>query len=317
MGPPAGSTWSSQPAPRWTGRPGISRAGRDRASSRPSCRTSSRARRRNSWLRSTNRPRGGAAAARRGSRWARSSAAAAPRHRHGAGTRPGRPGSAGRPRRRGDVPGGVAAAQRGDVGRLGRVHQVAGGEHPGPRSPAPCPPPGRGCPGSMARPGQPGQLVVGDPVPGEHHRVARHEPGRPGAHVRQLDPRQPARARRSGAPRVDVHTGTRQRTAAASRERGVALLPGLVGDQRDHLGAGVRERHHGREADVLGPDDQGPARQPLPVQVDPLLQLAGGHHAGRAVAGDQPGRPRPLPAAGGQQHRRRRRRSRSRRRWSA
>ena len=61
-GPPAGSTRASQPASRCTGRPGISRTSPDRARSRPSCQTSSRATRRNSALRSTNRPsRGGTA----------------------------------------------------------------------------------------------------------------------------------------------------------------------------------------------------------------------------------------------------------------
>jgi hypothetical protein len=67
----------------------------------------------------------------------------------------------------------------------------------------------------------------------------------------------------------------------------------------------VRERHRGGEGNVLGSDDQGPAGQSLVPQVHPLLQLTGGHHPGGAVAGDQPGRPRPFPAPGGQQHGRR------------
>ena len=48
-GPPARSTRTCQAAPRYTGRSGTSRTRRDRASSRSSCRTSSRTRPRNSW----------------------------------------------------------------------------------------------------------------------------------------------------------------------------------------------------------------------------------------------------------------------------
>lgn len=61
--PPAGSTRTCQAAPRQAGRPGTSRCTRDRASNRSSCRTSSRTRPRNSWLRSMNRSRGGGATA--------------------------------------------------------------------------------------------------------------------------------------------------------------------------------------------------------------------------------------------------------------
>ena len=54
---------------------------------------------------------------------------------------------------------------------------------------------------------------------------------------------------------------------------------------------------------MLRADDQRPPGQPLPRQVHPPLQFPCGHHPGRPVAGDQPRRPGPLPAAGRQQHR--------------
>jgi len=93
-GPPARSTAASQPAPRWAGRPGTSRTGRDRCSSRPSCRTSSRAGQRNSPLRSKNRPSGGA------SPQVGAAIALGEIHRSGGatstGTQPARPARAGR-----------------------------------------------------------------------------------------------------------------------------------------------------------------------------------------------------------------------------
>jgi len=81
-------------------------------------------------------------------------------------------------------------------------------------------------------------------------------------------------------------------------------MPVVVGDQGHHPGAGVRQGHDGREAHMLGPDDDRPAFQPLAAEVDALLKLAGREHAGRPVARDQPGRPRSLTAPGGEQDRR-------------
>ena len=202
------------------------------------------------------------------------------------------------------MPCGVPARQRRDIRGLGRVHQVARREHARRRRLQPRVDRGSAGAGIHGQPGQPGQLVIGDPVAGEDHDLARHEPRRAGADVLHLHSGQPHPA---GHP---AHRGRRpHRHPPAQRraepERGVALLPLMLGDQRDHASAGVRERRRGGERNVLGPDDQGPAGQPLVPQVHPLLQLTGGHHPRGAVAGDQPGRPRPFPAAGGQQHGRR------------
>ena len=57
-GPAAGSTAASQSAARWIGRPGIRRRRRERASRRPSWRTSSAAGRLNCAVRSVKRPSG-------------------------------------------------------------------------------------------------------------------------------------------------------------------------------------------------------------------------------------------------------------------
>jgi len=66
----------------------------------------------------------------------------------------------------------LPAVERAHVSRLRRVHQVPHGEHPSPAGAQR---------GVDARPGRPvrhrqlvraGQLVVGDPVAGEHHRVS-------------------------------------------------------------------------------------------------------------------------------------------------
>ena len=202
------------------------------------------------------------------------------------------------------MPGRVPAAGGGDVRRFRGVHEVPRGEDPG-----------NGClqRGVHGRPAgarvelgsrQPRQLMVGDPVAGEDDRVAADEPGAAGAQIGQLDPLQPVAA---GYPAHRRRRPDRGPPAGrgGERERGEALVPWLVGDQREDIGARVRERDHRREAHMLRADDQGAAGQPLPVEVDPLLQLPGGHHAGRPAAGDEPGGARPLPAAGGEQHRRR------------
>ena len=312
-GPPAGSTRASQPAPRCTGRSGISRAGRDRASSRPSCRTSSRAPPAELGA-AQHEPaeRGGGG----GSRWrsARSTAAAAPR-----GPAPGRAGRApparAPSRLRAAAPGALPRCAGRRAGRTARRCPRSRPRAPGcrPRTRPAADVASVGVDrraagaGVHGQPGQPGQLVVGNPVAGEDQRARTARtaaaPVRTSATSTAL---QPSRARRSavtGARGPHRHPPAHRR---AEPERGVALLPLVLGDQRDHVGAGVRERQRGRERHVLGPDHQRPPGQPLPAQVDPLLQLAGGHHPGRAVAGDQPRRPRPLPAPGGEQHRRRR-----------
>ena len=203
-----------------------------------------------------------------------------------------------------DMPGRVPAAGGGDVRRFRGVHEVPRGEDPGN---------GRLQRGVHGRPAgarvelgsrQPRQLMVGDPVAGEDDRVAADEPGAAGAQIGQLDPLQPVAA---GYPAHRRRRPDRRPPAGrgGERERGEALVPRPVGDQREDIGARVRERDHRREAHMLRANDQGAAEQPLPVEVDPLLQLPGGHHAGRPAAGDEPGGARPLPAAGGEQHRRR------------
>jgi hypothetical protein len=146
--------------------------------------------------------------------------------------------------------------------------------------------------------------VIGDPVPGEDQRVAPDEPDRACAEIDEFDPIEPAAADHAAQCRRRPYRGP-PACRSGKRERSVALLPGLVGDQRDDIGARVRERDHRREADVLGADDQGAAVQSLSVEVNALLQLPGGHNAMGPVAGDQPRWARTLPAAGGEQHRRR------------
>jgi hypothetical protein len=54
---------------------------------------------------------------------------------------------------------------------------------------------------------------------------------------------------------------------------------------------------------VLGPDHHRPVADRLAVEVDELLQGAGGEHAERAGARHQPRRAGPFAASGGQQHR--------------
>ena len=65
------------------------------------------------------------------------------------------------------------------------------------------------------QPGQPRQLVVGDPVAGEHHGVARHAPRRARRECADLDAAQPA----AGPTRRVTVAPVTQRAPAAQRAR--------------------------------------------------------------------------------------------------
>ncbi len=88
------------------------------------------------------------------------------------------------PRRGG---GGVHSAERGNVGGLGPVEDVAGGEHArarGVERGVHGRPPGAGV---KHRPGRVGELVVGDPVRGKDDQVALDRPGGARLEVGELD----------------------------------------------------------------------------------------------------------------------------------
>ena len=194
----------------------------------------------------------------------------------------------------------VTPAQGRDVGRLGRVHQIAGGEHAAR---------GRAQIAIDARPPRrrihdesaaTRQLVVGNPVAGEDHGVARDAVRGAGLHVRDLDG---LHATRADDVRHAVRGQNRGAMASGAEPlvREIRLMSRVLGDHRRHGRAGVRQRQHGRETDVLGADNDRAPADGVMVQRHELLQRAGGQHAQRAVAGHQARRARPLATAGGQQ----------------
>ena len=96
----------------------------------------------------------------------------------------------------------VAAVERADVGGLGGVQQVAGGEDARPLGAQRAVDARRAAARHHRQPGAAGQLVVGDPVAGEDDRVA----GEP-ATVGQLD--------RLDAPRPTMRADARHRSGRA------------------------------------------------------------------------------------------------------
>ena len=142
------------------------------------------------------------------------------------------------------------------------------------------------------------ELVVRHPVAGEDHGVALEASCRT-VGAEQLDPRDPA------TPHDPAHGGVGD-DARTPPERGpgteplVGLGARLVGHERDDLDPGVRERHQGRVAHVLGPDDDGPPAHRQAVEVDGLLELPGGEDTRRPVTGHPAGGAGTLPGSGGQ-----------------
>ncbi len=74
-----------------------------------------------------------------------------------------------------------------------------------------------------------------------------------------------------------------------------------VGHHCDALDAGVSERHHRGERDMLGPDHNRPVADLHLVQIGELLQLAGGEDPNRSTSRYQPRGTRTLPASGGEE----------------
>ena len=151
-----------------------------------------------------------------------------------------------------------------DIGGLGAVQEVAGGEQPRTRRPQarvhdrPA--------GSRVELGarEHRELVVGDPVGCEHDEVALDRLHPPGVELGQLD-----RLDARHAPRIAGHggpgaaSGTRKRAAAPARNRAQRLMARQLGRHRHGARTAVREGQQGREGDVLGADDDGPGPDPL------------------------------------------------------
>ncbi len=196
----------------------------------------------------------------------------------------------------------MPSRERGHVGRLGAVEQVARGEDT--RT--------RGAQGSVddrtararveLEPAQQRQLVVRDPVGREDHAVAADRTHPAAVEIGQLHllhARAPVDGgHRRACPQRRPVAGTRAGTE--ERER---LVLRQLGGHADRPRASVVERHQRGEAHVLGAHHERAAAQPPLLQIDELLQRPGGHHAVGARAGHEPRRARALAAAGGEDHR--------------
>ena len=141
------------------------------------------------------------------------------------------------------------------------------------------------------------ELVVGDPVTGEHHGVARQP-----AAVRQHDRLDTMASDDLGHGHIgdDRHPVPRRRRQPQRRHR---LMPWQRRDHGDRRASAVPHGPDRREADVLGADDHTTTTDRAVVQRGQLLDRSGGEDARRPIAGHQPGSAWPLADTGCQHQR--------------
>ncbi len=216
-------------------------------------------------------------------------------HTSGFSTRTGSPGA--RPRLAREMAQhllrGGAALLGGDPGPLTAVQQIPRGEDTG-FGRAEGGVDGRSAGARVERdPAASRQFVVGDPVTGEHDRVAA-EGGGPPVLVAQPYTGQPAPSEQFD----DVRPG-QQGDGSAQRRHGGA---GLFGDHGDGLGAARAQGAYRGEGDRFRADDDRAAADPLVVQMDGLLEFAGGEDARGPGAGDKPCAARAFTGSGGEDH---------------
>src|SRR5580693_9416391 len=129
-----------------------------------------------------------------------------------------------------------------------------------------------------------GQLVVGNPVPGGDDRIAAD--GAPAAAVQVLDLHRfhPGLAVDPGdaGPGGD---GDVKGEASGGADRGIGLGGGVLAGHQHGAASGLAQGDDGGPADQLGADDDGTAADVGVVEVDQVLQLAGGVDAVGPVAG--------------------------------
>ena len=213
----AGRVDGGQPAARrWTGRPGIRRRGRDRASSRPSWRASSAAGRWNSAARSVNRPSGGGqpAAVTAFGEIQRSGGVDVDRDRRGGAAAA----RAARLARKAAI---WRAACRPDSAATSAVSaactRLPAANTPGADVARPVSTAGPRVPGVEREARRPRQHVVGDPVAGEHEPVARRPSAAcPPCRVRRVSTPASRPPRRSPGSRRST---SRPGRASAARRR--------------------------------------------------------------------------------------------------
>ena len=190
--------------------------------------------------------------------------------------------------RRGDV----AAVERGDVGRLGAVQEVAGREDARPfRAQRRVDERSEGC-----RQRQPARRASS--CSGTQSPVKTTVSQSQAATVGELDRLDPA-------PAVDPRDadagqdGHAMADGVSARSAPVGLVAREVGDHRDRAAAGVARVSTAEKLTCSAPTIT--ARRPTGVGGDDqLLQRARGEHARRPVAGDESRRAGALPRAGGE-----------------
>ena len=183
------------------------------------------------------------------------------------------------------------------VRRLGRVHQVAGGEDPGALV-APSPShAGPFVPGSIDSRARRASSLSGMKSPVKTTTST--------ATVRSASsgPRRSTPSRRSRPVTpvtvVRVHTGTwRPMRVARSKARNVWVYGRSV-TERDGVDACFAQGQHRGVRDVLGPHNERPAGEGETLPVHPLLQLAGREDPRGSRARNEARCPRPLPRPGG------------------
>src|SRR6266851_8430883 len=145
------------------------------------------------------------------------------------------------------------------------------------------------------------RIHLADPAGREVHWPAGDQRGGPGpgqqpAVLADLDPREPPEDTASHDKTPAWGAGAGRIAFGEIHARGAATVTPTTA-----AGGSRPPRAAARCRAACRPPRAGLAA--LSAQVDPLLELTRGHHAGRPAAWDKPGRTRPFPAARGEQHR--------------
>ena len=145
---------------------------------------------------------------------------------------------------------------------------------------------------------QSGELVVRNPVAGEHDGVAVDDAPLPRAEILDLDPRHPISTQHPHHPRASREWDP-QRQPPRHRERGVRVCPGVLGRHQRRAAPRLAQGEHRRPAHQLTADDDRALAHLAPLEVHERLELARGEHPGRPVARNAPRGPGSLAGAGG------------------
>jgi len=148
----------------------------------------------------------------------------------------------------------------------------------------------------------PGEFVVGNPVTGEHHRVALDRGAHPAVQVFDHRAADPVLAVDADQPASGKHRPLHKQPAGHP-ERRVGFGSRIGAHHCDCGATGFAQCQHRRPADQFGSDDECATTNAGLMQMNQVLQLPGGVHPVGSIARDEPGWARPFARAGSEHDR--------------